>query len=137
MFTQCPNCETTFQVTAEQLKAANGDVRCGQCLSVFNALDNLREEFETNTSIPDSESDILNEENSTDKSDSAIRSSSIDQNLEEFFGDLFEDSPGETFDEPIKHANPEASKNTASRPDGGFFYGANEATIEKILKESV
>ena len=43
MFTQCPNCETTFQVTAEQLKAANGDVRCGHCLTVFNALDNLSE----------------------------------------------------------------------------------------------
>ena len=46
MFTQCPNCETTFQVTADQLKAANGDVRCGQCLTVFSALDNLSELIE-------------------------------------------------------------------------------------------
>ena len=26
MFTQCPSCQTTFQVTAEQLKAANGEI---------------------------------------------------------------------------------------------------------------
>ena len=43
MFTQCPQCNAIFQVTASQLKAAGGDVRCGQCLSVFNALQNLSE----------------------------------------------------------------------------------------------
>lgn len=45
MYTQCPQCQAIFQVTAEHLKAANGDVRCGQCLTVFNALDNLSEEL--------------------------------------------------------------------------------------------
>lgn len=44
MFTQCPQCNAIFQVTASQLKAAGGDVRCGQCLSVFNALDHLSEQ---------------------------------------------------------------------------------------------
>ena len=29
MYTQCPDCETIFQVTADQLTVANGDVRCG------------------------------------------------------------------------------------------------------------
>jgi predicted Zn finger-like uncharacterized protein len=43
MYTQCPQCQAVFQVTAEHLKAANGDVRCGQCLTVFNALDRLSE----------------------------------------------------------------------------------------------
>lgn len=44
MLTRCPTCTTTFRVTPEQLKARLGRVRCGQCRSVFNALDSLVEE---------------------------------------------------------------------------------------------
>jgi predicted Zn finger-like uncharacterized protein len=35
--TACPACGTTFRVTAEQLLARNGNVRCGRCAHVFNA----------------------------------------------------------------------------------------------------
>ncbi|MBQ0756735.1 MAG: hypothetical protein KBT54_06475, partial [Amphritea sp.] len=35
--TECPACTTRFQVTQGQLKIANGKVRCGSCLEVFNA----------------------------------------------------------------------------------------------------
>jgi len=35
--TECPACTTRFQVTDGQLKIANGKVRCGSCLEVFNA----------------------------------------------------------------------------------------------------
>ena len=41
MYTQCPKCLTYFQVTAEHLKVAQGNVRCGQCSNVFSALGNL------------------------------------------------------------------------------------------------
>ena len=44
MLTRCPACETHFRVTAEQLKARAGRVRCGECQHVFNALDSLIEE---------------------------------------------------------------------------------------------
>lgn len=44
MKTRCPGCETTFWVTPEQLKVRAGKVRCGECQTVFNALDNLLEE---------------------------------------------------------------------------------------------
>ena len=37
LFTRCPECDTTFRVTDEALKKANGQVRCGRCASVFNA----------------------------------------------------------------------------------------------------
>ncbi|MEE2749124.1 MAG: MJ0042-type zinc finger domain-containing protein, partial [Pseudomonadota bacterium] len=37
--TRCPHCETSFRVGDEQLDAANGYVRCGSCLQVFNATD--------------------------------------------------------------------------------------------------
>ncbi|MBS4096408.1 MAG: zinc-ribbon domain-containing protein [Sulfuricella sp.] len=35
--TTCPACGTTFRVTAGQLLARQGDVRCGRCGKVFNA----------------------------------------------------------------------------------------------------
>ena len=44
MRTRCPDCQTIFRVTPEQLKARAGKVRCGQCQTVFNALDSLLEE---------------------------------------------------------------------------------------------
>ncbi|MDD5298034.1 MAG: DUF3426 domain-containing protein [Rhodocyclaceae bacterium] len=34
---RCPACHTLFRVTAEQLEARGGRVRCGQCANVFNA----------------------------------------------------------------------------------------------------
>ena len=46
MKTRCPNCQTSFRITPEQLKARVGKVRCGQCQTVFNALDSLLEEAE-------------------------------------------------------------------------------------------
>lgn len=44
MLTQCPNCETTFRVTAEILRVADGQVRCGRCQTQFDALERLIEE---------------------------------------------------------------------------------------------
>lgn len=39
--TQCPHCQTRFRVTAAQLGMAHGAVRCGACLKVFNAAEQL------------------------------------------------------------------------------------------------
>lgn len=39
--TTCSACGTTFRVTAEQLLAHHGDVRCGRCGKVFSAHDTL------------------------------------------------------------------------------------------------
>ena len=47
MKTRCPDCQTIFRVTPEQLKARAGKVRCGNCQAVFNALDSLLEEAGT------------------------------------------------------------------------------------------
>ncbi|HEY8354257.1 MAG TPA: DUF3426 domain-containing protein [Methylophilaceae bacterium] len=43
LVTSCPHCEAAFYVTSEQLAAHRGDVRCGRCDQVFNALDRLAE----------------------------------------------------------------------------------------------
>jgi predicted Zn finger-like uncharacterized protein len=42
--TQCPHCRTSFRVSLTQLGAAHGAVRCGACLHVFNAAQQLREQ---------------------------------------------------------------------------------------------
>lgn len=39
--TQCPHCQTRFRVTRAQLGMARGAVRCGACLQVFNAAEQL------------------------------------------------------------------------------------------------
>ena len=41
MYSQCPDCQTRFRVTAEMLRAARGTVRCGRCGSAFDALERL------------------------------------------------------------------------------------------------
>lgn len=43
MYTQCPDCNSSFRVTAEVLKKAGGKVRCGGCHNAFNALAYLSE----------------------------------------------------------------------------------------------
>lgn len=43
MYTHCPECSTYFRITAEQLRAAQGKVRCSNCDTVFNALETLEE----------------------------------------------------------------------------------------------
>jgi predicted Zn finger-like uncharacterized protein len=44
MITHCPSCHTHFRVHADQLAARAGQVRCGKCSQVFDALEYLIEE---------------------------------------------------------------------------------------------
>lgn len=37
MHTRCPECETIFLITEQQLRAAGGKARCGRCGAVFDA----------------------------------------------------------------------------------------------------
>lgn len=44
MYTRCPHCSTFFSVSSTQLSAAQGRVRCGSCMSIFNGLEHLIDE---------------------------------------------------------------------------------------------
>src|SRR5882672_12617702 len=44
LYTQCSKCETVFKLSAEVLRVAGGQVRCGRCGEVFNALARLAED---------------------------------------------------------------------------------------------
>ena len=52
MYTHCPHCDTFFRVTSEQLKSAEGNVRCGRCFGTFNALKHLVDEPPEKTKKP-------------------------------------------------------------------------------------
>ena len=41
LITRCPECATAFRISDTLLKSAKGMVRCGSCLKVFNAQQNL------------------------------------------------------------------------------------------------
>ena len=43
LLTRCPSCNTAFRITAELLKQASGQVRCGRCNHVFDAFAHLEE----------------------------------------------------------------------------------------------
>ena len=58
VYTQCSKCETVFRLSAEALRAAGGQVRCGRCGEVFNALARLPEEA---TAFPAGESSLESE----------------------------------------------------------------------------
>ncbi len=49
MLTRCPSCTTTFRVTPEQVKARHGQVRCGRCQHVFDAIEFLVDAAPVNT----------------------------------------------------------------------------------------
>ncbi|WP_300725203.1 DUF3426 domain-containing protein [Pseudomonas sp.] len=50
--TQCPHCHTSFRVNSAQLSAARGVVRCGSCLQVFNAAQQLLNKRTENEQLP-------------------------------------------------------------------------------------
>lgn len=52
LVTRCSNCDTTFRVTAQHLKAHGGDVRCGSCAHIFNG-------FATLTMVQETKGDEL------------------------------------------------------------------------------
>lgn len=61
MKTYCPECETTLSVTPAQLKARRGQVRCGVCHTVFNALDYAVTESPTTSTRRESYADAYDE----------------------------------------------------------------------------
>ncbi len=54
MYTRCPSCSSTFRVTATLLQMADGEVRCGSCGAVFNALHTLIDDWSgTDFTLPE------------------------------------------------------------------------------------
>ena len=82
MYTQCPRCETIFRLSAEVLRAAAGQVRCGRCGEAFNAISRLAESADGFT-VGESPLDLENRadrilESATDLPDIAPRGGGIE-----------------------------------------------------------
>jgi predicted Zn finger-like uncharacterized protein len=93
MYTQCPECSTAFRVTADVLKQAAGNVRCGGCGSAFNALDYLSESKpaqpprrEAEASLPELKPDPVEDDDGLPAAISAEQSAALLKTLDELAG---------------------------------------------------
>ena len=61
LITRCPKCATAFNVTEAHLNTANGAVRCGSCLNVFNGRENLTNSLQKTpaNTLLDDDDDLL------------------------------------------------------------------------------
>jgi predicted Zn finger-like uncharacterized protein len=57
VYTQCPQCQTLYRVSAELLRVARGQVQCGRCADVFDALTFLIEDDAVEGTAPAADSD--------------------------------------------------------------------------------
>ncbi len=96
MYTQCPECDVAFRVTAQVLKQAAGKVRCGGCGVAFNALAYLSEENPSASrapvSSPDSDAIAFDEPDEIEagpppKTISAAQSAALLKTLDQLAGD--------------------------------------------------
>lgn len=99
MYTKCPDCNAVFRVTEEQLKIAEGLVRCGLCDAVFNGQEHIHED----TNLPNTQKELENKHDGTIKSsaeqthqtneDELIEPETIPTAIKEDFGREFFSKP--------------------------------------------
>ncbi|MGJ8688191.1 MAG: zinc-ribbon and DUF3426 domain-containing protein [Gammaproteobacteria bacterium] len=90
--TQCPHCHTSFRTSVSQLQSADGMVRCGACLRIFAADNNLLPSVDIRTiSVPNrEEEDPLDEE--IESNDEQLPLSDLTPPLDEDEADSEEES---------------------------------------------
>ncbi len=93
MYTQCPDCDIAFRVTAQILKQAAGKVRCGGCGSAFDALAHLSENTPelpaapaANEPVPELSPDPCDIDTDLPRSISAEQSAALLKTLDELAG---------------------------------------------------
>ena len=93
MYTQCPDCEIAFKVTAEVLKQAAGKVRCGGCGHAFNSLAYLSEQMPkqpfaatAGSAVPELKPEIIETVSGLPQSISAEQSAALLKTLDQLAG---------------------------------------------------
>ena len=97
MYTQCPECETTFRLGANDLRRAKGKVRCGDCNAVFNALEYLAEEV---TETADATSDAAADGWTNSAANPA---GDVEPDLDEYETSAYTDVPYTGADDDLDH----------------------------------
>ncbi len=98
--TCCPHCSTTFQITDSQIQSANGLVRCGSCLLIFTALENLTDEQSLDDSAEplDALNDPLEDHDElTDQAD--LNANTIEPFNDDLFEQVFNEGPPDELSE--------------------------------------
>ena len=103
LFTRCPDCQTNFRITADALRKADGQVRCGHCSAVFNAYEGLRDGSGPGGDTPPPEDPGNAEFDSLSETDEYI---ALDEGEEELA----------THDEPEATTAPEEESESESLP---------------------
>lgn len=86
MIAQCPKCQTHYTLSKEQLAMAEGQVRCGACMTVFLAKENQASAKSTSTS------DLLIDDKSiSDFSDDPFNIGNLDQADENWANAMLDD----------------------------------------------
>ena len=62
MQTTCPHCKTVFMLTEAQLAMAEGEVRCGMCHEIFNALQDISQYTPNEKQVDIFDEEIFQEE---------------------------------------------------------------------------
>ena len=90
MYTQCPDCDVAFEITAEDLKQSGGKFRCRSCGTTFNATSKLSKNMprqsatkKTNKAPPKSTSKVSESDSGPDHDITAEQSGEFQQSLDE------------------------------------------------------
>jgi predicted Zn finger-like uncharacterized protein len=123
MYTRCPSCSCTFRVTATLLQMAEGEVRCGSCGAVFNALRTLIDDWSgADFTLP--ETPRLTSETPDTPAPESLEFNVPEDEWQRFFIPPEEEAParpdpglGEDFEAPADPGPPEQSPDdTAEHP---------------------
>ncbi|MFL0810555.1 MAG: zinc-ribbon and DUF3426 domain-containing protein [Agarilytica sp.] len=102
--TRCPECATSFRISEAHLHSGKGSVRCGSCLNIFNARENLieaqppeqeteQEKIESEETETEAEEDILiSDTMEMDAPKPIVSSAEVGDALSEEFSDTFADT---------------------------------------------
>lgn len=147
MFTVCSKCNLRLTVTAQDLRAAQGYVRCGRCHNVFNALAALADD-PARQAVPASTADTQQRPVLTQPEpphpepphpepsmDAALEFNPASTNINEVF---IEATPGErtgTFESIVLVGEDPAAEPTASDPDAATGAATADAGAEPAAPE--
>ena len=156
--TRCPHCKTSFRIRDEHLKAARGSVRCGSCLEVFNAQENLVDSQPakpvakaqqavtpkrqpSTSSKPKASTAAVAAATTSGASAAALAGSSLESQQEvdanELFDNLFGEDQGEASDDPFAMPDSPPADDMASEFAPSDNWGEEVSDFGDLLDDSL
>jgi predicted Zn finger-like uncharacterized protein len=118
VLTQCPECKTKFRVNDDQLRAAQGQVRCSRCHIIFNAREFLqspsaKEGQQTPSTAPDSVTDFISDADLEEFSDLKAQVSNDLCPFEDSDNETLKKQPDRMIDEDLSEVLRELERHQA------------------------